>query len=200
MTAEQAAEAAKGLTFEKVWEAMNRTDERIEKARKETDERIEKANKELREQIAELSKNVGGVNNSLGRFTESLFSEGLDDLFTAFGYTFKSQGPHYKFKGNGKTIAEADYFLEDGEYAMVVEVKTELKAADVDEHIERLETIRQHFDARGDKRILIGAVAGGIVNKSVLSYAQGKGLYVITQRGDNAVVADMPRGFKPREW
>jgi len=90
------------------------------------------------ESVAELTKNVGGINNSLGLFTESLFSSGLDGLFNEFGYSFTKQGPHVKFKIDGKVAAEADYFLEDGEYAMAVEVKTELKVRDVDEHLQRI--------------------------------------------------------------
>ena len=196
MTAEQAAEAAKGLTFEKVWAALMETRERMEQSQAQFDARMEESKKLM----DELSRNVGGVNNSLGRFTESLFSDGLDNLFNELGYPFTKQGPHMQFKENGKVIAEADYFLEDGEYAMAVEVKTELKDADVDKHIERLEAIQRYFDARDDKRILVGAVAGGIVGDNVRSYAQSKGLYVITQKGDAAVIADLPQGFKAREW
>ena len=134
--------------------------------------------------------------------TESLFSEGLDTLFSELGYTFSRQGPHYKFKDRitHRVLAEADYFLEDGEYALVVEVKTEVKETDVDEHIERINVIRRDFDERGDKRILIGAMDGGIISNNVLNYALRQGLYVIMQSGDSAVLAELPKGFKVREW
>ena len=32
------------------------------------------------------------------------------------------------------------------------------------------------------------------------AFKQAKGLYVITQSGDNAAIADMPDNFKAREW
>ena len=209
ITAEQAAEAAKGLTFEKVWAALMETRQRMEESQKRTDKliaesqkRVEEAQKHTQTKIDELTKNIGGVNNSLGRFMESLFSEGLDSIFNELGYSFTKQGPHTKFKDKprGRILAEADYFLEDGEYAMAVEVKMELKASDVNDHIERIAVIRRYFDERGDKRILVGAVAGGIVHDSVLRYAQRQGLYVITQKGESAVIAEMPEGFKAREW
>ena len=205
VTAEQAAEAAKGLTFEKVWAALMETRERMEASQKETQKMIQETQlmmQESQKKIDELSKNVGDVNNSFGRFTESLFAGGLDTLFNVHGYTFIGQGPHYKFKDKAtrRVIAEADYFLEDGLYAMVVEVKTELKQMDIDDHLDRINTIRRHFDNRGDKRILVGAVAGGIVHKNVLNYALKQGLYVITQSGDSAVLAELPEGFKAREW
>ena len=185
MTAQQASEAGRGLTFEDVWTALMELKQRQEKTR---------------ESIDDLTRNVGGINNSLGRFTESLFSSGLDGLFNEFGYSFTKQGPHVKFKIDGKIAAEADYFLEDGEYAMAVEVKTELKIRDVDDHIQRIAVIRRYFDARGDKRVLVGAVAGGIVHENVLHYALKQGLYVVTQKGNSAVVADLPHDFQVRKW
>ena len=241
ITAEQAAEAAKGLTFEIVWAAlmedrrqMQESQKRIEESRLESqkrmeesrlesqkrmqeskkrmeksEKRMEKSEKRLQKRmeetqkaIKELSNNIGGVNNALGRFTESLFSTGLDEIFTELGYTFSKQGPHVKFKdrATGKILAEADYFLEDGEYAMAVEVKTELKEGDVNDHMDRIAVIRAYFDERNDRRTLVGAVAGGIIHENVLKYAQKQGLYVITKRGDSAVIADMPEDFKARKW
>ena len=212
ITPEQALEAAKGLTFEKVWVALMENREQIKETQRmmqESNRRMEESYEQTRllmeesqKKIDALSKNVGDVNNSFGRFTESLFAGGLDTLFNVHGYTFIGQGPHYKFKDKAtrRVLAEADYFLEDGLYAMVVEVKTELKQTDIDDHLDRINIIRRHFDNRGDKRILVGAVAGGIVHKNVLNYALKQGLYVITQSGDSAVLAELPEGFKAREW
>ena len=214
ITAQQASEAARGLTFEHVWAALMEDRQQLAESRRRMDEMTKETRSsideltretkcsmdELTRNVNELTKNVGGINNSLGRFTESLFSTGLDGLFNEFGYTFTKQGPHVKFKIDGKVAAEADYFLEDGEYAMAVEVKTELRTRDVDDHIERIGVIRRYFDARGDKRVLVGAVAGGIVHENVLNYALRQGLYVVTQKGNSAVVVDLPPDFQTRKW
>jgi hypothetical protein len=56
------------------------------------------------------------------------------------------------------------------------------------------------MDKHGDKRKLVGAVAGGIVPESVLRYAEKKGLYVLVQSGDSMRVAEEPNIFKVREW
>jgi hypothetical protein len=93
-----------------------------------------------------------------------------------------------------------DVLIENGEYSMPVEIKTVLSVEDVDEHLERIGKVRQVMDAHGDKRKLIGAVAGGSVPENVLRYAQKKGLFVIVQTGDSIDVADMPETFKAREW
>ena len=209
ITAEQAAEDAKGLTFETVWAALmesRRRDEEMRVENQKRDEefqkRMEESHQAMKKTVDELSKNVGGVNNSLGRFTESLFSVGLDKKFNELGYEFTKQGPHVKFndKASGKVLAEADYFLEDGSYAMAVEVKTDLKISDVDEHVDRIKAIRGYFDERSDQRVLVGAVAGGVIHGNVMQYAHKQGFYVITQAGDSAVIADLPQGFKAREW
>ena len=83
---------------------------------------------------------------------------------------------------------------------MAVEVKTKLRDSDIDEHIECMEKIREYMQAHGDKRKLIGAVAGGIVSKSALRYAQKKGFYVITQSGSAVEIAKAPENFQPKIW
>ena len=120
--------------------------------------------------------------------------------FNEIGFTFSQQAPRVLFIENNRPVAEADFFLQNDECAIVVEVEPDLNINDVDFHIERMEIIRKHRDARGDRRKLLGAVAGGIVPENVLKYAQGKGLFVIMQNGDAVSIAEAPQGFKAREW
>jgi hypothetical protein len=59
--------------------------------------------------------------------------------------------------------------------------------------------LRSHFDAVGDKRKLIGAVAGAVVDESVRPYVLRNGFYMLEQ-----AVADMkitaPANGQPKEW
>ena len=96
--------------------------------------------------------------------------------------------------------AEVDVFMENGDCAVAVEIKTRLKMEYVDAHLKRIEIVRQYMDERGDKRKLFGAVAGGSVPEEVVKSAQEQGLYVILQNGDSVSIADAPQGFKAREW
>jgi len=121
-----------------------------------------------------------------------MFSAELWEKFNQLGYKFTRQAPRMKFYDNGQALAEVDFFLENGMYAMPVEIKTELSIADVDEHIQRIEKIRRYMDAHNDNRKLVGAVAGGIVSESVLNYAQRKGFFVILQTGDSVAIATIP--------
>ena len=179
--AEQAIEEAKGLTFEKVWAALMETRQRSER------------------EMSELRKQLAGLGVSVGQQTEAMFSN-LCTKFNAYGYNFTGQAPHYKFYEDKRVVAEADYLLENGEYIMAVEVKTKLTEEDVDDHLERISIIRQHKTTHGDRRKIVGAVAGGIVAESTLAYAQKKGLFVIVQSGESVTIANLPEWFKAREW
>ena len=173
------------LTLEQVWGIL----EEIARRQEKTDR-----------QIAELSKNIGGLNNSIGKFTEEMFSVRVWKKFDAFGYEFTQGSRERQFIENKRVVAEADVFLENGDYAMPIEIKRELTVEDVDDHLERIETIRGCMDNRGDKRKLVGAVAGAIVSENVRTYARKKGLYLLVQSGEAVTIAEPPRGFTPREW
>ncbi|MCL2010780.1 MAG: hypothetical protein FWG71_09605 [Synergistaceae bacterium] len=232
MTAEQAAEAAKGLTFEIVWAALMETRQRMEESHQrmeeshqrmeesrremekdimetrremekdimETRRRMEESHQRTEKNIADLSKNIGGLGNSFGLFTETMFSTEIMKKFDELGFQFDTQTKQKKFRQAGRLIAEIDSVLENGEYVMLVEIKANLSVEDVEEHLERIAIIREYMDARGDSRKLVGAVAGGVVPESVLNYAQKKGLYVLVQTGDAVAIAAMPSGLKAREW
>ena len=207
MTAEQAAKAARGLSFETVWAALMGTRKNSEESNRELKTRMEESNKrmeessnELKKLVADVTKNLGGLGNSLGKLTESLLSSELWKKFADLGYEFTRQSQRYQFVENNRVIAEADFWLENGEYAMAVEVKTELTVDDVKTHLERMEVIRRYMDAHGDSRKMIGAVAGGIVAANIASFAHRNGFYVVVQSGDAVSVAERPDGFIAREW
>ena len=203
MTAEQAAEAAKGLTFEIVWASLLKLEENIkaqaEEAAKDR-KKIDEALIEMRKTVSDLSKNMGGLGNLQGRLTEAMFEAELCNKFYDIGLPFTKQTSRHVFKEDKLFIAEADVFLENGELAMPVEIKTELNIEDVNDHLERIDNIRAHMDANGDRRKLLGAVAGEIIEKSVENYALKKGLYVVKQNGESVAIADLPQYFTPREW
>jgi len=233
MTAEEAAEAARGLTFEKVWAALMESRQRMEETRQEMKEshqetkrwlkeiqqessrqmkesqleaqrRLDETHRKNEKTIADLkqefSKNVGGISNTLGLLTEAMFSPELDKKFSEYGYRFETQANNKTFKKDQQLVAEVDSVLENNEYVMLVEIKTKLAVEYVNQHLERIVTMRHYMDARGDYRKIIGTVAGGIVSESVQVYAQNKGLFVVVQSGNAATIADTPQGFKVREW
>ena len=237
MTVEQALEAAKGLTFEKVWLALmesrqqlHESQQRMEKANEESRLRMEKANEEsrLREEKAneesrlrmdkvneesrlrmensmddfkkEMNKVIGKLGNSLGQLTESMFSADLWEKFRDYGIPVSMQSVRHEFNEDKRNLAEADIYIQNGEYAIPVEVKTNLSIEDVNEHLERINVIRKYLDEHNDRRKLMGAVAGATVPENVMRYAWKKGLFVLVPSGESVTIADVPENFKAREW
>jgi hypothetical protein len=78
------------------------------------------------------------------------------------GYTFENVSTNLKMKDpSGNTYAEVDIVLENGDYVMLIEVKTDLKTEHVKEHAKRMETIRRAGRKWPDKKLL-GAVSAAI--------------------------------------
>ena len=171
MTPEQAVEAAKGMTFEKVWLYVQETQKQF---------------REVQQEISNISKNIGGLNNSIGKITEAMFLPEIHTKFITFGYNFNvsSTSTNRIFRDEGQAIAEADIYLENGSISMIVEVKTELTRTDIDEHIERIEIIKSYFNKYNNNRNILGAVAGTIINSNAIKYAQKNGLFVLVQSGE----------------
>jgi hypothetical protein len=217
---EQTRQPQRELTFKDVWaalmenrEQMKETDKKFQETDKkfqetdkkfqETAERMRETDKEVKETtraVKELSRTVGGIDHTQGKLMEEMYSERLWNIFDSLGFAFTQGCRERVFRENGQKIASADIFLENGKYAMPVEVKTKLTIEDVDEHLERIAKIRENMDSHGDKRTLVGAVAGGIAPDNVVTYAQKKGLYVVVWSGDSATVAEASPTFKTREW
>jgi hypothetical protein len=206
MTAEQAAEWGKTLSFEKVWAMFAETDRKqaevAEQSRKTDEQLKELGRKQAKtdEQIKALSANIGGVSRKLGKWSEEMIAANICEKMNPFGYEFTECGRNKRYWENGRKVAEVDCFLENGGFVMPVETKAELTVEDVDEHLERIAKIRLIMDRRDDKRIIVGAVAGAIVPENVCKYAHKKGLYVLVQSGEAITVEDLPEKFEARKW
>ena len=200
MTVEQAAEAAKGLTFEKVWLALMESRQQMQASQQQMQVSLQRMEKDTADFKKKMDKVIGGLGNSLGQLTESMFSADLWKKFNDYGIPVSMQSVQQVFNEGNRHIAEADIYIQNGEYAIPVEVKTKLTITDVNNHLKRIRVIRKYLDVRGDRRKLIGAVAGATVSDKVLHYAWGKGLFVIVPSGESVTIADVPEDFKVREW
>jgi hypothetical protein len=206
-----------GLTFEKVWAAiqetdrqMKETDRQMREASKrmmeETDKQIKETNKQIKEtgeQIKEtdriLQKMMSDLGRKFGTVIEHMFIPNLKEKFNALGFVFEKSSPNVLIGNKEHDIyAEIDVFLENGNTALAVEVKPQADIADVRDHVERMEKLRRYFDLHHDQRKLYGAVAAAIIPDNVLNFALKQGFYVIRQSGDNVSIVE-PLG-QPRAW
>jgi predicted RNase H-like nuclease (RuvC/YqgF family) len=181
-------------------------DKQMEEARKRQEEfdkqaEVERKRQEgIDRQIKETSRIVGQLGNRLGEVVECLTTPNLHRKFDELGYSFGSMCRNKVFKNEKRQfLAEVDVFLENGIYALAVEVKTNLGADDIKEHIERMKTIRIYADGHNDKRKFMGAVAAPKVDESVRIAAYRAGFFVI-EPSEEAVEVIVPEGFKPKMW
>ncbi|MDR0441990.1 MAG: DUF3782 domain-containing protein [Treponema sp.] len=206
-----------GWTPEQAWEWLRKTSEESNQRKLEADRRQLKADREmeeLKEQIketdrqmketarrmAETDRRIGELGNRFGELAEHLVAPSIQEKFNELGFTFEETLAGRIIKDtSGKTIAEVDLILENGDTIMVVEIKAKPLPKDVDAHINRIDILRRRADARNDTRKFRGAVAGAIMLDSVRDYAHEKGFYVIEQTGDTVKIT-IPEGFMPREW
>lgn len=93
---------------------------------------------------------------------------------------------------------EIDLLVDNDDHVVAVEVKSTLRQADVDEHLERLKLLKTVFPRYAGSRVL-GAVAGIDVPRDVARYTYCKGLFVLVQSSDTMVIAN-DAGFQPAEW
>ncbi|MDR2179940.1 MAG: hypothetical protein LBP21_06505 [Synergistaceae bacterium] len=176
-------------TLEEFWAAFVKSQEEFDRRTREADRRMR-----------ETDRQIGDLGRKFGSTVEHLVAPNLLKKFNALGFNFTRYGPNIMIADTSKNIAaEVDIFLENGDCAIAVEVKAQLKIDDIKEHVKRMATLRRYADARQDRRKLYGAVAGAIMFENVKEYALKTGFFVISQSGDTMKI-DVPEGFKPRAW
>jgi len=177
----ETTQTANPPSFETVWAALQETD------------RI------LKESSAELNEKLGKYINLFGEVTEYTMAPKLREKFTEFGFTFPKAERNVSIRDYTNNIfLEIDVMLENGDYAMLVEIKTKLTVERINDHIDRLEKMRKYADLHGDKRTFLGAVAGVVVTDKERKHALDQGFYLIEPAGQDLSIT--PPSGKPKEW
>ena len=171
----------KDIDFQQVWAALQETKQI------------------LRENAVDFNNRLGALTNLFGDLTEAMVAPKICEKFEEFGFIFPRANQNIRFNDRVNNISfEVDILLENGDKAMLVEVKTKLTIERVNKNIERLEKMRQYADLHGDKRVFLGAVAGIVVPDEVRDYALNQGFYFIQYAGENFYIT--PPDGKPKEW
>jgi predicted AAA+ superfamily ATPase len=152
--------------------------------------------KETDKKIQELSKNIGGVNQSLGELIETLMAGRLWEKFPQYDFTRIFQRIRILDK-NKNPVTEIDILLSNTDWCMAVEVKREPKVDDVEHHIRRMELMREYSLREISEKKLLGAIAGGVVSADVRDCAQKSGLYVLELNGEQVSLLKSPKDFSP---
>jgi len=176
----------------------------LKKQGAEFDRRMQETDRRQKEtdRIArKAQKIVGELGCRIGEIVEKMVEGNIVEKFRVLDYDIMqcAQNVHYEYKKLG-IRGEIDLFLEDGDVAILIEVKTTLTTSRIRKHIKKIEEYRRCADARGDKRRFIGAVAGAVVKHEAMEFAHKNGMYVIVQSGNAVEIVQTPEGFKAKEW
>ena len=140
---------------------------------------------EMSANISKLSRNVdkwvGRFGNRIGEIVEMILVPGIKPEINKYGHNFNdfSARKYFSRKG-GKIYAEVDLFLENGNEALAVEVKTHLRKDDVEYHLNRLKLLRENeLESSLRGKALYSAVAGLEIDDDARKMALNLGMYVV---------------------
>ncbi len=168
--------------FQEIWKLFAETDRKMQ----QTDR-----------QIQETSKKVNDLTGKWSKFVEGLVVPAAERLFRERGILVDKVSQRVRARENGEGM-EIDVLGVDGEYAVLIEVKSTLGIDDVREHIDRLGKFKRFFPEYADRKT-VGAVAGIVIDEGVDRFAYKNGLFVIAQSGDTVRLIN-DETFVPKEW
>jgi len=175
--------------------------DKIYQKREEDRDALDKIYQKREEDRDALDKWVGYFGNSIGNIVELVLIPGIKKKINDFGHSFNSLSPRKQFyHANGKTYAEVDLFLENGEEVMVVEVKTQLSVKEVERQLKRLELLRKNEAGSLKGKIIYSAVAGLQIEEDAREMALGLGMYVVEMVEDTKSVNVIKPSGKLGTW
>lgn len=179
-------------------ESSKETDRRL----RETDELIRAlrdADDRIDQQLEKLGKEIGGLGNKFGYFTEGLALPSLERILTErFG--MENISPRHRVR-RGKREQEYDVLAwVNGEInlAIIVEVKSRVERAAIEQLIRQLEQLPELMPELAGKA-RIGILAGVEWQPGVAEEAQSLGLMTATIH-DEIFDLTVPEGFEPKRW
>ena len=161
------------------------------------EQRLLETERILTRQNQQLNEQLGKLGNRLGEFVEWQVRPAVVRLFQERGIAVHEFYPGASARRGDEGI-EIDLLVVNTTDAILVEVKSKLTQADVDEHLERLGKFKQLMPRYGDVRAM-GAVAAMVVPDEVARYAYRQGLFVLAQSGDSVVILNDAQ-FQPQGW
>jgi hypothetical protein len=194
-------------TADEVWqllgelaESQKETDRKFQETDQkfqETAQRFQDTERLIKEQNRQLNEQLGKLGNRLGEFVEWQVRPAAVRLFQERGIDVHEMYPGVSARRPEGSL-EIDLLVVNNTEAVLIEVKSKLSQADVDEHLERLAKFKQLMPRYQEVNAL-GAVAAMVVPDDVARYAYRKGLFVLAQSGDSLIILNDLQ-FLPKAW
>jgi len=163
----------------------------------ETKTLIQAIAEENRQVNRQLSKQLGELGGTWGRFVEDLVAPACERLFLERGIPVDQVSQRVRRRHQGETL-EIDVLVVNQGHVLAVEVKSRLSVDDVNEFVAALERFCDFFPEYAQMQIY-GAVAGIGIDAGVDRYAYRQGLFVLAQAGEDVVILNDDR-FEPKRW
>ena len=194
--------------LERRGEGPQKTDwqpEKVDETGKLIDERLDRITNNLEkmgERVDRVTANVGGLNVSMGELIETLFGPHIGEKFDAYHYNLKRIFKRVPIYDNtSRKRGEIDLLLSNTTVCMALEVKRWLDdKTQIDEHIKRMQLIRQYPPAEAKGKKLLGSMAGAVVTAEAREYAEQSGFFVLELTGNDVCLLQPPEHFQPKEW
>jgi hypothetical protein len=205
---------------ELIYKGFKETDERLAQHRKETDERwkeatresqkesqrefdkhkkeMERLQRETQKEIDKIAKQLGGVTESLGRFSEEGVLAAVKRLFDKRGIPLNHFYRNLTGPLNGETM-ETDIIGVGPKHAVLIEVKLRLRQAEVKKFLEKKLPRLFEFFPNLKRPVLYGGVAGMSIDEDADRFAYKQGLFIIGQTGESLRIIN-DKKFKPRSF
>jgi hypothetical protein len=171
---------------ERRFQETERRFQETERRFQETDQRFQATDrivKKTSEAVEKLSTEVRGLTKSLGLFAEAIVHPRVVRLFRERGIVLDRVTARDERHVNGDSM-EIDVLGSGPDAVLFVEVKFKLEVEDVRDTMKNLERFFYFYpEYRG--LTLYGAVAGMSIVGGADRFAYKKGLFVLTQAGDN---------------
>ncbi|MBK8754895.1 MAG: DUF3782 domain-containing protein [Candidatus Competibacteraceae bacterium] len=183
-------------TLDDVWALFRETDRKFQ----ETDRVIKELAQEVKEtsrEVKRVSKQIGELGHRLGEFVEGLVKPAVVRLFQARGIDIHEVYPDVEVDRGTEGI-QIDLLVVNDTEAVLVEVKSKLTVADVDDHLERLAKFKRLLPRYAEVRAM-GAMAAMVIPKEAARYAYRKGFFVLAQSGETVVILNDAQ-FQPKVW
>ena len=179
------------LRFKDTDRKMNETDLRF----KETDLRFKDTDRKLKE----LGKQIGGLGEKFGSFTEGLALPSMERILQQhFNMEVISPSVRVSKFGEHIEIDVLSYANSAINQAYIVEVKSHPKEESIEQLTSLLKRFRVFFPEHKDKTIY-GILAGVDWTTHIKERALASGFHV-ARIHDNVFELQSPEGFQPKAW
>jgi hypothetical protein len=197
------------LTYEGILELFRETQEQMKAQSAETDRKFQDTDRKFQDTdriiketaalVKRTNQDVSALGDRIGEIVENMVGGNIIGQFQNYGYNVTGISRNIEFGINGNApTGEIDVQLDDGDVAILIEVKTKLTIDDVRHHIETMEKYRKCKN--DNQKRYIGAVASTVAADNVVKFAQKNGMYVVVQSGYAVEILKPPKGFKAKEW